>query len=184
MNEIIRKDILAVLRRLVEILEVKEEKDTLEIKELSNRVIHDASIFQDEDSVSVAVLVYALSKIIERAGNGFNYSTVFNSLKKSINLLESEKDGKFNAEIKGILEKISSIDNKLKLYIQEVINQAQIRKGCKICAHGISVERVSSILGVSQWELMEYLGQTSIMDKFVEPVGVKERLGYTRRLFG
>ena len=85
MNDRIRNDILAVLRRLAEILEVKEEKDTLEIKELSNRVIHDASIFQDDDSVSVAVLVYALSKIIERAGNDFDYSAVYSSLKKSIN---------------------------------------------------------------------------------------------------
>tara|TARA_Y100000310_G_scaffold339530_2_gene432477 strand:+ start:3820 stop:4374 length:555 start_codon:yes stop_codon:yes gene_type:complete len=183
MNEIIRKDILKVLRRLNKIVSVKEEKDTYEIRKLSNRVIHDASIFQDEDSVSIAILIYALSKIMERSKTGFNYSIVLNSVKKMIKNLEIRNEDKFRMEIKILFEKVSSLDNRMKFYIQEVVNQAQIRKGCKICAHGISVERASQILGVSRWELMEYLGQTSIMDKFVDPVSVRDRMKYARSLF-
>tara|TARA_Y100000310_G_scaffold293782_1_gene323638 strand:+ start:9810 stop:10364 length:555 start_codon:yes stop_codon:yes gene_type:complete len=183
MNEVIRRDILTVLRKLTKILKVKDDTDTSEMKYLSNRVIHNASIFQDEDSVSIAILVYALSKIIDRSQGKYDYSIVLNSINKLVKNLENKDGDKFRVGIKLLLEKIANVDHKLKFYIQEVINQAQIRKGCKICAHGISVERASSILGVSQWELMEYLGQTSIMDKFVEPVSVKTRMRYARKLF-
>ena len=62
MNEIVKRDILAVLNDLAGILKVKEESDAAQIKELSNHVIHNASIFQEEDSVSIAILIYALSK--------------------------------------------------------------------------------------------------------------------------
>ncbi len=40
--------------------------DYIEVKNLSNRVIHSASINQDPDSISLAVVIYSLSKIIER----------------------------------------------------------------------------------------------------------------------
>ena len=50
MHDIIKRDILAVLNKLADILKAKEDSDTAEIKELSNHVIHNVSIFQDEDN--------------------------------------------------------------------------------------------------------------------------------------
>ena len=66
MHETIKKDIISVLSKLTGILSVKDEKDVIEIRELSNHTIHNASVFQDEDSVSIAILTYSLSKIIDR----------------------------------------------------------------------------------------------------------------------
>ena len=66
MESAVRNDALRIISRVIEILEAKEEKDPMELKELSNNTIHNASVFQDECSVSIAVLIYALSKIIER----------------------------------------------------------------------------------------------------------------------
>ena len=57
MHDILKKDIVTVLTRLSEIIKIKNDTDFLELKELSNHVIHNASVFQDEDSVSVAVLI-------------------------------------------------------------------------------------------------------------------------------
>ena len=41
-------------------------KDYLEIKNLSNQVVHTSSVDQDPDVISVAVIIYALSKLVER----------------------------------------------------------------------------------------------------------------------
>ena len=65
MENKVRKDILKVLHRAIDILSVREEKDVLELKELSNHTIHNSSIFQDEDSISFAILMYCLAKLIE-----------------------------------------------------------------------------------------------------------------------
>ena len=182
MHDIVKKDIVTVLTRLSEIIKIKNDTDFLELKELSNHVIHNASVFQDEDSVSVAVLIYALSKIIERQQN-FDYARIFGMVESCISSLLNNNDDGFRKSVKNIFSFIRTIDNKLKMYINEVINQAQIKKGCKLCEHGISVARAAEVLGISQWELMHYLGKTMIMDQVSEPVNVSQRLKFARGLF-
>ena len=183
MHEIIKKDIIAVLDDLIEILKAKEETDIVQMKELSNHVIHNASVFQDEDSVSVAVLIYSLSKIIERKQKDFDYGKILGMLNSCISNLKNNEDEAFRKSIKNIFTFIRTIDQKLKMYIHEVINQAQIKKGCKLCEHGISIARASEVLGISQWELMHYIGKTTLLDQFSEPVNVSKRLKIARSLF-
>ena len=183
MNEIIKRDILAVLTELAEILKIKEDSDIIEIKELSNHVIHNASIFQDEDSISVAVLIYSLSKIIERRQKELDYNKIINMLNSCTSNLKNNNDEGFGKSIKSIFDFIRTMDGRLKLYIHEVINQAQIKKGCKLCEHGISVARASEVLGISQWELMHYVGKTTLIDQYSEPVNALKRLKIARGLF-
>ena len=183
MHDIIKRDIIAVIIDLIEVLKAKEEIDILKIKKLSNHIIHNASIFQDEDSVSVAILIYSISKIIERQQKNFDYNKFLSMLNLCLSCLKRDDDETFRKSIKVIFNSIRAIDVKLKLYINEVINQAQIKKGCKLCEHGISVARASEVLGISQWELMHYLGKTTLIDKFSEPVHVSKRLKIARSLF-
>ena len=75
------------------------------------------------------------------------------------------------------------MDERLKMYIHEVIVQARIRKGSKLCAHGISAARASQILGISRWELMNYVGQTTLSERFTENVSVSGRMKTARGLF-
>jgi len=182
MNEVIKKDIILVISNLLEILEVEEEKDIIEIRELSNHTIHNSSIFQDEDSVSIAILVYSLSKIIERREGKLNYGVFAELLRKARDDLSTYKVDAYRSNINKIFKLISGIDTKLKLYIEEVINQAQIKKGSKLYEHGISMARAADILGISQWELSSYVGKTTISD-MGGPVNVRERLRFARGLF-
>src|SRR3989339_1352530 len=123
MESIVRNDALQILNKVIEILETKEEKGTMELKELSNNTIHNASVFQDECSVSIAVLIYALSKIIERNPE-FDYSRVLNLLKEARYNLENDKEDEFHATIKRLFSEISKLDSKIRLYVQKVINQS------------------------------------------------------------
>ena len=183
MNDIIKKDIIAVLNDLAELLKTGEESDIVQIKMLSNHVIHNASVFQDEDSISVAILIYSLSKIIERKQKDLDYEKVLSMLNSCISSLKNNQDEAFRKSIKNIFNFIRTIDEKLKLYIHEVINQAQVKKGCKLCEHGISVARASEVFGISEWELMHYLGKTTLTDQFSEPVNVLKRLKIARGFF-
>ena len=96
--------------------------------------------------------------------------------------LEQNRIDSYRKVIKKLFKFISTIDTKLKLYIEEVINQAEIKKGSKLYAHGISLGRAAEILGISQWELMFYIGKTKLTD-VKGGVKVKERLNYARSLF-
>ncbi len=183
MQDHIKKDILSVLTQLTEILKAGEESDIIEIKKLSNRVTHDASIFQDEDSISAAVLIYALSKIIERKQKDFDYGKIIGMVNSCISSLKNNQDEAFRKSVKDIFDFIRTLDQKLKMYIHEVINQAQIKKGCKLCEHGLSIARASEILGISQWELMHYIGKTTLVEQFSGNVNASKRLKIARGLF-
>lgn len=182
MDEVVKKDILKVLSDAAAILEVEEERDASDLRELSNHTIHNASIFQDEDSVSIATLIYSLSKVIERREGKISYSVLLKIIVDAKKNLEQNRIDEYREVIKKLFNFISTIDNKLKLYIEEVINQAQIKKGSKLYEHGISMARAAEILGISQWELMFYIGKTSLTNT-IGGIGVKERLNYARSLF-
>jgi hypothetical protein len=182
MDEVVKKDILVILSKLIEILRIKEERDAAEIKELSNHTMHNASIFQDEDSISIAILIYALSKIIERRENEIDCNPIIKLIKEAKEFIDKNNFYKYRNKVKNIFDFISSIDSKLKLYIVEVIKQAQIKKGSKLYAHGISSARAAEILGISQWELVSYIGKTQLTN-VVGGVSVRQRLNYARGLF-
>lgn len=182
MDEVVKRDILNVLSDVINILDVEEEKDVAELRELSNHIIHDASIFQDEDSVSIAILIYSLSKVIERREGRMDYKVLLKLITDSRRYLEQNKVDEYRKMVKKLFKFISTIDTKLKLYIEEVITQAEIKKGGKLYAHGISLGRAAEVLGISQWELMFYIGKTKIAD-VRGGVKVKERLNYARSLF-
>ena len=115
MDEIVKKDALKIVDRVIEILKVKDEKDVSELKDLSNHTIHNASVFQDECSVSIAVVIYALSKIIERNLDQLNYNKIIGFLEKTKSALKNNEAHNLKLAIRKLFSEISAIDNKLSL---------------------------------------------------------------------
>ncbi len=126
----VKEDIINVLNLSVEALEEEKHQD---LGEISNHIIHDASVFQDDDSLSVAVLIYALSKIVQHCcEKGISYSSVITMLKSAKEALKKDDIRNYNTNIQNIFKFITKIDSKIKMYIQEVINKAKIHKHEKV----------------------------------------------------
>ena len=181
MKDIVRKDILQVIHQAIALLQ-QDQSEAGKLKELSNHIIHCATIFQDEDSISLAILVYALSKIIERSRESFPLAGCIHFLEKGAAALEERKDEDYREAIKSIFSIIKKADTKLNLYVGEVIYHASIKKATKMHDHGISVGRASELAGTSQWEMLNYLGKTKVAehDLFGH---VRKRLNYARSMF-
>lgn len=183
MDARIREDAIKIVERVIGILKTKEEKDILELRELSNHTVRNASVFQDYCSISLAVLVYALSKIMARyPQESYEYSQILKFFQAEREHLINDDQNSFTDVMKKLFSVISKIDSKIKLYLQEVISQAQIKKGSHLCEHGLSCAKASEILGISQWDLMNYLGKTNIVE-YLPGIDVKNRLKFARRLF-
>jgi hypothetical protein len=174
----VKRDILSTLSETIQSISAG---NISHLSDLSNHTIHNASIFQDEDSISVAVVVYALAKIFQREQKVDK--AIVEQLKRASSALFENNFGAYKQAVKDINTRIAGLDSKLKLYIKEVITQAQIRKGSKIYDHGISLARASEMLGVSQWELMAYVGKTQIIEGSEKAKRAASRLAFTRRLF-
>lgn len=176
MNPIVKRDILTVLRKTQQNI---LEKQYYILSQLSDRVIHNSSIFQDEDSVSIAVLVYSISKIAKQKNKVDK--RILTYLSNAESFLSQRRIEDYHNMISKLFDIIKK-DKKLSLYIRHVINKAGLKKGSKLYQHGISLGRASEIMGVSQWELMSYAGRFDIDEKY-ERVTVKERLDFAKKIF-
>lgn len=183
----VRENILSIIKKTLPL--IKKDK-ILELKNLSNHTLHSASVFQDEYNISIAVLVYSLSKIFERTHyrdlktwKTF-YKYVITDLEKAQKALAKNDINEYKQAIRNLFSVINRLDPKLSRYIKEVIEKAKINKASRIHEHGISTERTAELLGISQWELMDYVGKTGISDtSYSITKNVKDRLKITRSLF-
>lgn len=166
-----------------------QSQDYFQLKLLSNFVIHNAGIFQDEDSVSTAVVIYSLSKIFAsgKPREDPDWKTFVSNtaatIDSAVNSLERDDEGAFRSAIKILFVQISRIDQKFNKYINEVIEQARIKKGSKVYEHGISTGRAAELMGITTWELQGYLGHTRIAELTPKTGKIKDRLSLARSLF-
>jgi hypothetical protein len=177
MNDIVRKNIIRLLNDCVAAI---NKGDSFRLKELSNSNIHNASIFQDEDSLSIGVVIYALSKVIEHR---YDKKAITANLKSASASLSSGNDENYRTVIRNLIKTIQVEDFRLKKFVSSVIEQAQVKKGSVLYEHGLSIGRVASILGISKWELLNYVGKTRIAEQSSELVPTEKRLVLARRLF-
>ena len=178
MNPVVKKDILSVLEK-GSLLLMKE--DSFGLHQISNRNVHNASIFQDEDSIMVGIVMYALSKVIQRAKIDKNY--IAKQLASAKEGLKMDDVRAYRKAMQKITARITEVDIKMGTYVTSVIEQAQLKKGFKLFDHGISVARAAKVLGVSQWELMDYIGKTNVFEESATRVDIRNRLQLARKLF-
>ncbi len=185
MEEHIRDDILEVLRQTIKAI---HREDIKALKDLSNMTIHNASIHQDQYSISVSVLVYSLGKLYEREQYGQYKSWGFfcvgcvDKLQEAVRKLELKDYPGFDKVLKEFLKDLNKADK--KVYVKDIFQRAKINKASRLHEHGISLGRTAELLDISQFELMDYIGKTYIADvKEILTISEKDRLKTARSLF-
>ena len=188
MNESERTNLLNILNNVIKSL---KDNNLTALKDLSNQTIHDASIMQERHSITLAVLIYSLNKIYERE---YSYSQLSGWKKICVNcdsglifirnFLEKGDYVGFDNALKQYMKSLEKVDTKLKGYIGDVLDKARINKASRIYEHGISIGRTAELLGITRFELMDYVGKTHISDvKESITISPKARLKIARGLF-
>ena len=179
-----------ILRIFQETKEAVARGDSGKIRNLSNQTTNTASLTHDPDNIAAAVVVYALSKIIERDDykqlQGWNefYKIYINSIDGIIDSIKRKDDKSYAKNIRLIHNAIGKLSGKLKDYVSEVFRSASINKASRIYEHGISMEKTANLLGVTLFELADYAGKGRYADvPEAQTVDVKTRIKYAMELF-
>ncbi len=145
--------------------------DSASIHSLSNQTNNTAALTNDPDNIAAAVVVYALSNIIEKKEYYFRiqgwkkfYDSYLLTIDRIIDALEERDDQKYRDNIKIIRSAIENLSGKLRGYIQDVFRRTNINRASKLYEHGLSMEKTSKLLGISIFELAEYTGAKQIGD--------------------
>lgn len=161
-----------------------------ELKDLSNETVHSAAVSQDSLNIIIAVLVYSLSKVLQKENyrRMDGWKEFEGTLLKNLDLmiLASDKNDKENlilyaGEIRQVLNTFSG---NLGTYIKDIFRKAEINKAFCLYEHGLSVQKTAKLLGVSLWDLSSYIGQSRISEaKISVSLPVRERIKYVEEFF-
>jgi hypothetical protein len=178
-----------VIQVLKEVERAVKVQDVFLLRELSDKTIHSASVYQDPDSIALAVTIYALSKVFSKTE--FRYYKDWNKFLErtteqivlAYEFLEKDNLKMFRKKIIKIRKEIN-IFGHLKEYIKNVFYRASINKASRIYEHGISRAETSRLLGISQWELASYAIAPAISDVDLSlTMPIKDRIKFTEELF-
>ncbi len=178
---------------IIQVLEETQKalklEDSAKLKNLSDQTVHDASIYQHTDYIIIAVLIYSLSKLVERKQHSGikqwdNLAKKVNaSLSLAIIALQQDRQDKFLSYLESAKKSLENISN-LKPIIEEVIRKASVNKASKIYEHGISLGNTAKLLGITQWELSEYIGQKENPHaKYSSTINIKSRAKMAMEFF-
>jgi len=184
------EEVAHILSILKEVRVAVDANDVVTIRNLSNQTINTASLTQDPDNIAVAVIAYSLSKILEREdyrkleGWDVFYKILKDSLNKAIADIEKKDFDKFRKDFEMIRKAINKISGKLKKYVEEVFRSAEINKASRIHEHGLSMEQTANLLGITLYELADYVGNTGISEvKENKTISSKERIKIAEDFF-
>ena len=182
------------LNHLIDVLsrakKALEQEDAAELKNLSDQTLHSASVYQHTDYILVAVIIYSLSKIIERKNN--LQISQWNSFIKNINSLlslcisslQQNKQSQFIKFLNKIKQRLEEESGDMHAMIKEVLRKASINKASKIYEHGLSLAKTTKLLGISQWDLSEYIGSKETPQNYLnKTIDVKSRARMAMEFF-
>ena len=184
------KEVENILDILKNTMSALNSKDYIKLKELSDRTIHTASVTQDPDNIAIAVIVYSLSKIIERRYNenpkGERFiRLILEAIDKSIKSVQEGDYSKLRFNLELIRISIDKLSPEFKRNIQDVFRKASINKASKIYEHGISMEKTANLLGITLYELAGYSGQKTTTTDIPETktISAKDRIKLVMEMF-
>jgi|SRR3989338_5801308 len=179
--------VLDVLTRTKKAL---EQEDTKELRDLSDKTIHSASVYQHTDYILVATIIYTLSKIVERKYkidiNSWNiFSKRLNDLLSlAIFSIQKKRHTQFIKSLYKIKNYIENYSEDSKPFIKELLRKASINKASKIYEHGISLAKTAKLFGITPWELSEYFGEKENPQiKLNKTIDMKIRANMTMEFF-
>lgn len=184
-----REDIIQMLREARELLQIGKVN---ELKDCSNKVIHSMTIYQDKYATNAAVIVYAISKTLERWKlkqkeeelSAF-VKEMGEELERLVFSLERRELEEFLKECEKVKRRIAQTDSNFSEYVEEVLHKAKLKKASKVYEHGLSIGKAAEILGLSEWELMQYAGKTKVHDVDESRIkDLRKKLKEVEQVFG
>lgn len=178
-----KKEMQHIISVLEQSQKALEQSDSFRLHELSDQTIHSASIFQDVDSITIAVLIYSLNKIVtkkntisQKEWKNFvkRYNEEIDKAKESLRARDAPECARHLHHAKEVLE--THLGKRMAAYVKDILRKASINKATKVYEHGISLEQTAHLLGLTQWELADYVGQRVMHDvQYTATIDEKKR---------
>jgi hypothetical protein len=183
MKEVIKKEILFDLDKIIKILEKREKGDIEELRILSDHGIDDVALYKDVDLISITVLAYSLYKNIDCLSDE-DYKDLLVELKSARDSLKQRQLGRYNKNVRTLFAIVRKCTTKVREHLQDVMQAAKIKKGSLLLNKGLSIGQAAGLMGLSNWDLQNYASNTASLDVHTESKPAKGRVKNAFKIFG
>jgi hypothetical protein len=153
------------------------DDDARALREVAKEYIYRAVETGDKLLAYLAVIAYALSKLISKIH--FRTSPHWPEFRKAIlDALERELPPE---RIAGM---IASLDEDMGNYVHSIIDKARVKMASDAYAAGLSLRAAADLTGADVNELIDYVGKTTIHDEEESKISLSDRVNALRRLLG
>ena len=105
-------------------------------------------------------------------------------MERAIKHVKENNEKGFRSDFGMIRKAINKLSGKLRKYVQQVFHDAKINKASRIYAHGISMAQTAKLLGLTQFDLADYIGETETNEApQVKTMTPKKRIKLAMEMF-
>ena len=169
------------------ILSAFRKRNQRRLRKLNDHVLHDTALECNKINFNLAIISYALSKIVSKPRFlRKEFDPCFSDVESSLeNLIKCAKRGDENQVLscfKDIEKAVSCFDSKDPRFAIDLITKGKLKMAATFYAQGMSLGVASEMTGIQKQEILDYAGQTMMFDRLKDEKSMKERMKIARQL--
>ena len=159
-----------------------QKEDLMGLRKLANETIKDAALQNSSLLAKIAVLAYALHKLLTKEHVVENHFWLEKKLAISETIGKAEQElkeknlQKFERELNSVTVNLRAVDKELGVYVQSAYDKARVKYAADAHYYGISLAQAAELLDVPKDDLQKYIGYTKQHDMEVDKKGITGRL--------
>ena len=164
-----------------EIRKAFEANDDTFLRNLATEMARRAAIEQDRRMAQMAVIAYALSKILTKPHflRSHNWPRYRHAI---ISALRDAEEGRENNVLERVERTIRRIDSEDGHFVKNVMDKARSKMAAIAYSVGVSAHVAAHLFDADIHDVFDYVGKMKVHDEHVPKIGIKERIDALRRL--
>ncbi|RME79318.1 MAG: hypothetical protein D6769_02775 [Methanobacteriota archaeon] len=162
-------------RLLRSIYEAFASRNARRMRKLNDKVLNSLIISGEKEAISLAIITYALSKILSKRKFGDKkYNKHMDHIEQI--LLKMSENGEVSIGVGEVKKELVEMESKDPRYIFSLITKSKVKMAATLYAKGMSLSSVVKLFGIAKEEVLSYAGKTMMFDRVKEEVPVKKRV--------
>lgn len=180
---------MTILRYLREfsqsILTSFRKRNQRALRKINDDVLSAAATELDKNLFDLAVLSYALSKIVSKPRFlDREYDSRLRAIERALSDLldmSNAPDEQVSRFVHAVEKSIGSLEKDDPRFITTIINKGKLKMAATLYAQGMSLGVASEMSNLEQQEVLDYAGETMMFDRIKDEKGIRERMKLARK---
>lgn len=167
-----------------EIQHAFKNKNAGDLRRIANQTIWKTSIHNDSVEAEIAVIAYALHKLLtkEHIQNNAKWKTIQGiineKLAESVQSLKHKNIAQFRHQLEQLSKRIQTADKNFGNFVQNLIEKSRVKQASSLYAFGLSLGQATALTNADKKTLFNYIGYTKMHDEQPSHKTISDRIQY------